>query len=107
FLIVAFFILAVACINFMNLATAKSSRRAKEIGLRKVMGSRRADLIFQFFSESLLISIISLVFAVAIVFVSLPGFNHLTGKTLSMRAGDGFLWSGMFGIAILTGLLAG
>lgn len=107
FLIVAFFILAVACINFMNLATAKSSRRAKEIGLRKVMGSRRSDLIFQFFGESLLISIISLVFAVAIVFVSLPGFNHLTGKTLSMRAGDGSLWSGMFGIAILTGLLAG
>lgn len=107
FIIVAFFILAVASINFMNLATAKSSRRAKEIGLRKVMGSRQSDLIIQFFGESLLISIVSLLFAVAIVFVSLPGFNHLTGKSLSIRADDGFLWSGMFGIALLTGLLAG
>jgi len=107
FLIVAFFILAVACINFMNLATAKSSRRAKEIGLRKVMGSRRSHLIIQFFGESMIISIISLVIAIALVFISLPAFNNLTGKVLSIRVGDGYLWSGMLGIAILTGFLAG
>ena len=77
FFIVALFILAVACINFMNLATARSARRAKEVGLRKVVGAGRKQLIGQFLGESLFISFLSLLIAVGIVWLLLPAFNDL------------------------------
>jgi ABC-type antimicrobial peptide transport system permease subunit len=107
FLIVAVFILIVACINFMNLATARSARRAKEVGLRKVVGALRGQLIAQFIGESMLIAFLSLVLAIGIVALVLPAFDHLAGKALSLRLSDGSLWLMLLGIAAATGLLAG
>ena len=107
FIVVAIFILVVACINFMNLATARSARRAKEVGLRKVAGAIRAQLVGQFLAESSLISVISLILAVLIVFAALPGFNTLAGKQLSIDLLNAKLVVGLLGITFLTGLLAG
>ena len=107
FFIVAIFILVVACINFMNLATARSARRAKEVGLRKVVGALRGQLIGQFLGESLLISFLALLLAIGIVIVSLPAFNILAEKDLKLHVGDGQFWLSLVAIAALTGLLAG
>jgi len=107
FFIVAIFILIVACINFMNLATARSARRAKEVGLRKVVGALRGQLIRQFLGESLLISFISLVMALVLVYVGLPAFNELAGKTLSVHLSDGKLLLTLAGIAAATGIISG
>jgi len=105
--IVALFILAVACINFMNLATARSARRAKEVGLRKVVGAGRMQLIGQFLGESLLISFIALLFAVGLVYLLTPVFNGLTGTQLPMELLDGKLIALLLGITLLTGLVSG
>ncbi|GAA3978009.1 ABC transporter permease [Mucilaginibacter dorajii] len=107
FLIVAILILAVACINFMNLATARSARRAKEIGLRKVAGAQRIQLIFQFLSESVFIAFLSLFLALWIVVLFLPVFNDLAGKQLSVNLTDAKLWLSLLGIALLTGVISG
>nr|WP_294796421.1 ABC transporter permease [uncultured Mucilaginibacter sp.] len=107
FFVVAILILVVACINFMNLATARSARRAKEIGLRKVAGALRSQLIIQFLTESVLIAFISLFFALIIVNISLPAFNDLAGKKLIISIADANLWLSMFGIALLTGVISG
>jgi len=107
FFVVALFILAVACINFMNLATARSARRAKEVGLRKVVGAGRMQLIGQFFGESLFISFIALLIAVCMVCLLLPVFNNLAGKQLSIQLLDGKLIALLLGIALFTGLVSG
>ncbi|MHA4810766.1 ABC transporter permease [Flavitalea flava] len=107
FFIVAIFILIVACINFMNLATARSARRAKEVGLRKVVGALRGQLIKQFLGESLLISFFALLFSIALVELALPAFNHLAQKDLTLHLADGKIWLSLLGIALATGLLAG
>ena len=107
FFVVAVFILIVACINFMNLATARSARRAKEVGLRKVVGAARGQLVGQFLGESLLISFLALVLAILIVSLSLPAFNILAEKHLHLHFSDGTFWLSLVGIAALTGLLAG
>lgn len=107
FLVVAIFILVVACINFMNLATARSARRAREVGIRKVAGAVRGQLIRQFLGESLFISFIALLLAVGLVFLFLPLFNDIAGKKLSIDFLDANLWLGLFGIALATGLIAG
>jgi len=107
FFVVALFILAVACINFMNLATARSARRAKEVGLRKVVGAGRKQLIGQFLGESLLISFLSLLIAVSLVWLLLPAFNDLAGKELAIHLLDGKLILIVVGIALLTGLISG
>jgi ABC-type antimicrobial peptide transport system permease subunit len=107
FFIVAIFILIVACINFMNLATARSARRAKEVGLRKVVGAVRGQLIRQFLGEALLISFFALLLAIALVYIILPGFNHLAQKDLSLRLWNGRLLLSLVGISLLTGLIAG
>ena len=107
FFIVAFFILAVACINFMNLATARSSRRAKEVGLRKVVGAGRGQLIVQFLGESLIISFLSLLIAIGIVYLLLPAFDHLAEKNLAFNLLNGKLLLILIGIALITGLLSG
>jgi len=107
FFIVAIFILVVACINFMNLATARSARRAKEVGLRKVVGAMRGQLVGQFLGESLLISFFSLLVAVLIVLLVLPAFAELSGKTLSVSLWDGKLLLCLLGISIATGLISG
>ncbi len=107
FFIVALFILIVACINFMNLATARSARRAKEIGLRKVVGASRSQLMLQFLGESLIISFLSLLVAVAIVGLLLPAFNQLAEKDLYFNLLNGKLLLILVGIALVTGLISG
>ncbi len=107
FFIVAIFVLVVACINFMNLATARSARRAKEIGLRKVSGALRGQLIKQFLGESLFISFFALLLAIALVVLVLPGFNELSGKNLSIHFTDANLLITLFAIALFTGLISG
>ncbi|SNY94921.1 ABC transporter permease [Flagellimonas pacifica] len=107
FLIVAFIILIVACINYMNLATARSSKRAKEVGLRKVIGAGRRQLVFQFLSESLVISFFSLILAIGIVFLLLPAFNDLAQKELVFQMGDSSIWITLIIIALATGLISG
>lgn len=107
FWIVAIFITAVACINFMNLATARSSRRAKEIGLRKVVGAGRKQLITQFLGESMLISFISLLLSVGLMLLLFPSFRNLAGKDITLNWTDGTLWIGLLIIALLTGLISG
>ncbi len=105
---VGIFILLIACINFMNLSTARSSGRAKEVGLRKTLGSQRGQLVFQFLSESFMYSCIAIVLAVAISFLVLPQFNLLSGKQLTLDVFLSPLFIGIaFGLIVLVGLIAG
>lgn len=106
FSLVAVFILVVASINFMNLATARAIRRAKEVGIRKVLGAHARQLIGQFLGESLIISILSFLVAWILVSFTLPAFNSLTGKYLEL-AFQADLVVGFIAIVVLTGLLAG
>ena len=102
------FILLLACINFMNLTTARSGNRAREVGLRKVVGAQRKQLIGQFLGESVLLSFVALVLAVLLMQLALPYFNLLSGKQLSIwRADAGWLWAAMVGLSFLVGILAG
>jgi len=107
FLLVALFIILIASINFMNLATARSAQRAREIGVRKSVGATRTLLAGQFLGESILLSLIAFVVAQISVFVLLPSFNALTQKSVSVSLLDPTLWLQFGGIALLTGLLAG
>jgi ABC-type antimicrobial peptide transport system permease subunit len=107
FFIVAILILVVACINFMNLATARSARRAKEIGLRKVAGALRGQLVLQFLSESVMTSFLSLLLALVLVQLVLPVFNGLANRKLTLDFTNPQLWLSLFGIALLTGLISG
>lgn len=107
FSIIAAFILLIACINFMNLSTARSEKRAKEVGIRKVVGMQKKSLIFQFLGESILISIISFIVALFIVQISLGAFNQLVGKQLFIDYKDPMLWIFSISFILLTGLLAG
>lgn len=105
---IAVFTLLIACINFMNLATARSARRAAEVGIRKVMGAEKGALVRQFLGESVILSLIALILALALVAVTLPLFNQLTGKTLAVSTllEPGIIGA-FFALALLTGLLAG
>src|SRR5882757_9163192 len=105
--IIGVFVLLLACINFMNLSTARSERRAKEVGIRKAIGSLRAQLIGQFISESLAVSFLSLVLALLLVQISLPFFNGLADKHTSLPWGNGRLWVLLLTFTFLTGLIAG
>lgn len=105
--IVGIFILAIACINFMNLATARSMRRAREIGLRKTMGARKGALGLQFLTESMSIALISVLLALLIVFMILPYFNNLTGKFMFLDFTDPQLLFILTAITIISGLLSG
>jgi putative ABC transport system permease protein len=107
FSLVAIVVLIVACINFMNLATARSARRAKEVGMRKVAGAKRIEIIRQFLGESVLIAFISLFIAIGLVWLLLPAFNNLAGKQIRLNFGDGGLLLLLPGIALLTGLISG
>src|SRR6266536_2684954 len=100
-------VLLIACINFMNLSTARSSKRAKEIGIRKAVGSLRKQLIGQFLSESMLITIIAFLLSVVIVFFALPYFNKLTDKDMSLFISDPLFWSFIIAFTLLTVLIAG
>ncbi|HEY2722682.1 MAG TPA: ABC transporter permease [Chitinophagaceae bacterium] len=106
FSIIAIFILLIACINFMNLSTAKAARRMKEVGIKKVIGARRKQLIFQFLAESIMLTAISMVIALAIVWALLPQFDQLTGKDMRLGYDPGLLLT-LVGIILLTGLISG
>ena len=104
---VAIFILVVACINFMNLATARSSRRAKEIGLRKVMGAARKSISTQFYFEAMLLTTISVVVSVFVVLLLLPSFNQLVDKTLFLDFSALETWYFLVGLTLIVGLFSG
>ncbi len=104
---VAFFLLLIACINFMNLATARSAGRAREVGIRKVLGAFRAQLIGQFMGESTIMAVLSLVVATGLVYTFLPAFNALAGKDLVFAFDDMSMAFGLVGIVVLAGALAG
>ncbi|MBX2923405.1 MAG: ABC transporter permease [Chitinophagaceae bacterium] len=101
------FVLLLACINFMNLSTARAEKRAKEVGIRKTIGSVRLQLIGQFFSESLLVALLAFILSVFLVVISLPGFNVLATKQLSVPWATPGFWLCSLGFILLTGLLAG
>jgi putative ABC transport system permease protein len=108
FSLIAVFILVMACVNFMNLSTARSARRAKEVGIRKVTGARRPQLVRQFLGEALVISLIALFLALALVEAFLPQFNLFAGKSLSLHSNTGILMVlALFLVVLATGLLAG
>ena len=100
-------VLLLACINFMNLSTARSEKRAKEVGIRKTIGSGRAQLINQFFSESLLVVFFAYVFALGLVILFLPAFNQLAAKQIAIPLTNPFFWMASLIFIVLTGLLAG
>jgi putative ABC transport system permease protein len=105
---IAFFILVIASINFMNLSTARSAGRAREVGIRKVVGSQRSQLVRQFLSESMLLSIISMILALVLVNLALPSFNNLSGKTLTFsNFYHGEMILAVIVVTFLTGILAG
>jgi putative ABC transport system permease protein len=106
-LIMAIFILVIAAINYMNLFTAQASRRAIEIGVRKVIGAPKSSLRAQFFVESFLLTLTSMIIALGIVFITLPFFNSITGKLLTLDFKDPYLWTGIGIVTIFTGLLSG
>ncbi|MEM9831584.1 MAG: ABC transporter permease [Bacteroidota bacterium] len=106
FSVIAVFILLIACINFMNLSTARASRKTKEIGIKKAVGASRGSLIYQYLSESFLMALLSLVVAVLLVLLFLPSFNQITGKQLSLLW-DVTLVASLLGIVSFTGLMAG
>ena len=107
FTALALFVLLIACINFMNLSTARSAKRAREIGLRKVVGALRGNMIRQFLGESVLIACIGLLFAVPMVEFLLPFFNELSGKDIALDLMGNRVLLLLIGVALATGLVAG
>jgi ABC-type antimicrobial peptide transport system permease subunit len=105
--IIGVFVLFLACINFMNLSTARSEKRAKEVGIRKTVGSLRRQLIAQFLSESLLISLLALVFAIIIVALLLPFFNSLSDKKMTIPWSNSMFWLLTLVFTFFTGLVSG
>jgi ABC-type antimicrobial peptide transport system permease subunit len=105
--IIAAFILLIACINFMNLSTARSERRAKEVGIRKVVGAQKSSLVGQFIGESVLMAFIAGLVAVLIVCITLPAFNNITGEKVGINFSSSTIWLGALAFIIFTGLLAG
>jgi len=105
--IIAAFILLIACINFMNLSTARSEKRAKEVGIRKVVGAQKSSLISQFIAESVLLAFLAGIIAIIIVQLSLSGFNALTDKKLFIPYRSLYFWLTGIGFVIFTGFLAG
>ena len=105
---IALFILLIACINFMNLATARSAKRAREVGIRKVLGAYRGQLMSQFLGESVVMAAIALIISIGLVYLLLPAFNHLAGKTtIVFDPTAPSMLTGIAGIVALVGLLAG
>jgi ABC-type antimicrobial peptide transport system permease subunit len=105
--IVGVFILLLACINFVNLTTARSEKRAKEVGIRKTIGSVRSQLIHQFFSESLIVVFFAFVMALVLTNLFLPSFNYIATKTIVMPWTNGWFWVAAISFVTITGLLAG
>jgi putative ABC transport system permease protein len=106
FSIIAIFILVIACINFMNLSTAKAAGRMKEVGIRKIVGASRRTLILQYMGESMLMSFLSIAIAIVLASLLLPAFKVITGKELSLNLNPGFILS-VLSITIITGIISG
>lgn len=105
---IALFTLLIACINFMNLSTARSSKRSSEVGIRKVLGAERKSLIWQFLGESVIMSLIAFAAAIVITLLLLPAFNAVSGKNLAISlTGDLPVFGAFLGLAIIAGILAG
>jgi len=107
FIVIAVFILLIACINFMNMSTARSEKRAKEVGIRKVSGALRGSLIGQFLGESVLLAAFAGIIALLIVAFCLPFFSTLTDKVLTLGFSNVYFWLAFAGFVLLTGVLAG
>jgi putative ABC transport system permease protein len=107
FISIAVLILLIACINFMNLATAKSTQRAREVALRKVLGAHRGQLIIQFMGESILIALMGLVLGIAIVELAITAFGGFVGKELVLDYSDGLTLSILFGLVVFVGVIGG
>src|SRR5450432_1525219 len=107
FCIIGIFVLMLACINFMNLSTAKSEKRAKEVGIRKTLGSLRFQLVIQFFSESLLTVLMAFVLSILTTWLSLPFYNQVSGKQMSVPWNNFFFWLICIGFILITALIAG
>jgi putative ABC transport system permease protein len=105
--IIGVFVLLLACINFMNLSTARSEKRAREVGIRKAIGSLRSQLIYQFFSESLLCVFLAFVFSLLLVLLCLPFFNQVADKKMSILWGNPLFWIVSLGFTLFTGLITG
>ncbi len=107
FAVIALFILIIACINFMNLTTARSALRSREVGVRKVVGAQRGALVYQFLSESFLVTLLAMVLSLLVVRLLLPYFNELTSKKVSIDFLSSWFWIGFFVILIVTGIVSG
>ena len=100
-------ILLIACINFMNMATAKSEKRAKEVGIKKTIGANRRSLIMQFLAESMVLTLISVIIAIALIEAFMPIFNNLLNIKMSIPYFNSYIWLGLLSVILLTGLIAG
>lgn len=107
FTIIAIIVLVIACINFMNLSTARSEKRAKEVGVRKAVGAQKGALIGQFLGESILISFLSAALALVIVLIALPSFSELINEELAIEWRNPWFWASVLGVVMVTGILAG
>jgi len=107
FIGVGAFILLIACINFMNLATARSIKRAKEVGVRKVVGSSRYQLIYQFMGEAILLTFLAVLFSLLAIALVMPAFNLLTGKHVQLPVQEPFFYLFLLGLIIITGIVSG
>ncbi len=107
FSIIAIFILLIACINFMNLTTARSVKRAREIGVRKVVGALRSSLIWQFIGESVIVTALAVIVAIALLVLLLPLFNQITQRQIELPFAQVSFWLKLVGITLITGLIAG
>ena len=107
FSIIGVLILLIACINFMNLSTARSEKRAREVGIRKSIGSQRKDIIIQFLIESLAVTFIAFIISILLVQLALPSFNTLTKTSVSIPYSNGIFWLVMVSYVLFTGLLSG
>lgn len=105
--IAGIFVLLLACVNFMTLSTARSEKRAKEVGIRKTIGSVRSQLIYQFYSESILVCFIALAFSLLLTQLAMPFFNAVAGKNMSIPWDNAWFWLLSIGFCLLTGLIAG
>ncbi|MGF6849391.1 putative ABC transport system permease protein [Chitinophaga sp. W3I9] len=107
FALIGILILVIACINFTNLSIARSEKRAREVGIRKAIGSRRKDLILQFLTESMTLTLVAFLLSLLLVVLVLPAFNNLTHTTISIPFANGLFWLAMAGYVLFTGLLSG
>lgn len=107
FAVIGMVVLLLACINFMNLSTARSEKRAREVGIRKAIGSLKKQLVYQFFVESLLVAFIAFIFSVILIIILLPFFNQITDEKISILWADPYFWSVCMGFTLMVGVMAG